>query len=76
MQWPVYSLAEHASEIIRAFHNGVADPTDSNTPTSGGNSTDTNNNGTGDNNAAFSLYTPSVLTGVVALLFAVFAVVL
>ncbi|KAF9644026.1 GMC oxidoreductase [Thelephora ganbajun] len=77
MQWPVYSLAEHASEIIRAFHNGVADPDDlSSTP--GGNNTNNNNNNSSTGNhhgGALSSSIPSVLTSAVAL-FAALAVVL
>lgn len=71
MQWPVYSLAEHGSEIIRAFHNGVPDPDDSNPApgnNGGGNNNNTGNNG--HNGAAFSSSTPSLLTSVVALFLA------
>lgn len=78
MQWPVYSLAEHASELIRDFHNGVPDPDDPSTSTGiNTNSTDgnnnNNNNGTGNNNdngGALSLSISSVLMSFIALFFA------
>ena len=77
MQWPVYSLAEHASELIRGFHNGVADPDDPNNSPSGGNNNNGNNNtDTGNDGGALSLSAPSVLTSAVALFFALLAVVL
>lgn len=78
MQWPVYSLAEHASELIRAFHNGVPDPDDPNTSTGGNNDADGNNNddSTGDSGGTLSLSIPSVLTSLVVLFFAGLAVVL
>lgn len=73
MQWPVYSLAEHASDIIRGFYNGVPDPDDPiPTPPSnnGNNNTNTGNNQSG----ALSSSTPSVLTSALVLLFAVAAI--
>lgn len=75
MQWPVYSLAEHASELIRQFHNGVPDPDDL-TPTNN-NTTNTNNNNntTGSTGGASSSSIPSILMSAMAL-FAVLAVVL
>jgi len=79
MQWPVYSLAEHASELIRAFHNGVPDPDDPTTSTGDNNNNADGNNGddgTGDNGGALSLPIPSVLTSLVALFFVGLAVVL
>lgn len=77
MQWPVYSLAEHASELIRASHNGVPDPDDPNTSTGDNNDADDNNNdSTGDSGGALSLPIPSVLTSLVVFFFACLAVVL
>jgi len=81
MQWPVYSLAEHASELIRAFHNGVRDPDDPNistgTNTNNGTDGNTNGNNSGNNSGgALSLSIPSVLTAFVALFFAGLTVVL
>jgi len=79
MQWPVYSLAEHASEIIRAFHNGIPDPDELNSTPEGNNPTDGNNNNNsnpGNNGGAFSLSTPSILTSAVALFVAALTVVL
>ena len=62
---PVYSLAEHASQIIRDFHNGVLDPDSNNpsNPTSGSNN-GTNPKGNGNNNdgGAPPLPAPSVFT--------------
>ena len=80
MQWPVYSLAEHASEFIRQFHNGVPDP-DAPTNTGGDSSsnntnTNNNNNNGGTTGGALSVATPSMLTSIVALFFAALAVVL
>ena len=73
-------MAEHASELIRAFHNGVPDPDDSNdsTGSNNNNNTDSNNNNNTDNNngGAPSLYISSVLTSFVVLFFAGLAVVL
>lgn len=82
-------MAEHASEIIRDFYNGIPDPDDNNS-TSGGNNGNGNNgtggngnNGTGGNgnggtghNGAFPFFTPSVLTSTIALSFVAFAVIL
>ena len=84
MQWPVYSLAEHASELIRAFHNGVRDPDDpivsTGTNTNNGTDGNTNSSNTGSNNnntgGALSLSIPSVLASFVALFFVGLAVVL
>jgi hypothetical protein len=78
MQWPVYSLAEHASELIRASHNGVPDPDDPTTSTGNNNNgTDSNNNtDTDSDNGALSLSISSLLTGFVALFFAGLVVVL
>ena len=82
MQWPVYSLAEHASQIIRNFHNGVPDPDDSNNtnnPSSGNNNGSSPNNGGGNNNHSGgvpSLSAPFVFTSAVALFFATLVVVL
>jgi len=79
MQWPVYSLAEHGSQIIRDFHNGVPDPdltTPNNTTPGGNNGTNPNGNGNNNGGGALSLSAPSVLTSAVALFFAALVVVL
>ena len=80
MQWPVYSLAEHASELIRQFHNGVPDPDAQNSSPGGSdnsNNTSTNNNNDGGKKGgALSLPIPSILTSTAALCFAAFVVAL
>lgn len=78
MQWPVYSLAEAGAEIIRAYYNGVPDPFAPANSEPGGNNSPGSNNTSNSNHkgGALSSSSPSILTSVLALLFATLAVAL